>query len=61
MKRIVSVLTASKGALATGAIAGSFIADPTLAARVEAWVIAGVALAADVAVSYLTTRFTEGR
>lgn len=52
MKRMVSVLVrplaARIGALAASALSGAMVVDPALSARVEAWVLAGVLLIADV-------------
>ena len=65
MKCIVSVLVkpigARLGALAAGALSGLAISDPVIASRVEAWVLAGVLLAADLVGSYLRSKTQEVR
>lgn len=52
MNRIVSVLirplAARMGALAASALSGAMVVDPALSARVEAWVLAGALLLADI-------------
>lgn len=65
MKGITSVLLkpigARLGALAAGAVSGLAITDPVIASRVEAWVLAGVLLAADLVGAYFRTKSMEGR
>jgi len=65
MKGIMSVLVrpigARLGALAAGALSGFAITDPVIASRVEAWVLAGVLLAADLIGSYFRSKTQEVR
>ena len=65
MKSLVSVLIkplgARLGALAAGGLSGLAISDPVISQRVEAWVLAGVLLAADLVGSYLRSKPQEGR
>jgi len=65
MKGIVSVLVkpigARLGALAAGALSGFAITDPVIATRVEAWVLAGVLLGADLVASYVRSKTQEVR
>lgn len=65
MKSIVSVLVkplgARLGALAAGGISGLAISDPVISSRVEAWVLAGVLLAADLVGAYFRTKTQEVR
>ncbi|GEM_PF-1761082 len=65
MKRIISVLVkpiaARLGALAAGGVSGFAITDPVIATRVEAWVLAGVLLGADLVASYLRSKTQEVR
>lgn len=62
MKRMVSVLlrplATRFGALAASAISGAMVVDPALSARVEAWVVAGVLLLADL---FFNSKTQEGR
>lgn len=65
MKGIISVLVkpiaARLGAIAAGGVSGFAITDPVIATRVEAWVLAGVLLAADLVGSYLRSKTQEVR
>ena len=65
MKGIMSVLVrplgARLGALAAGGLSGLAISDPVIASRVEAWVLAGVLLAADLVGSYFRSKTQEVR
>ncbi len=65
MKRLFSVLVAPLasriGALVASGTAGAAIVDPSIAARFEAWVMAGALLAADLIAAYLRSKSTEGR
>nr|WP_316650677.1 hypothetical protein [uncultured Gellertiella sp.] len=64
MKRLVSVLVLPLarrvGALAASATAGAMVVDPAIAARLEAWVVAGAMLAVDLASVYIR-QTQEGR
>ena len=52
MKRIVSVLirplATRIAALASAGLSGAMVVDPAMSARLEAWVLAGVLLLADL-------------
>lgn len=65
MKRIVSVLVAPLarriGALVASGTAGAMVVDPALAARVEAWLLAGLLLAADLVGAHLRSKQQEVR
>ncbi len=65
MKRFVSVFIAPLarrlGSMAAGGIAGGMAVDPAIAARVEAWVMAGALLAVDLVVVGLRAKTQEGR
>lgn len=65
MKRTISVFIAPLarrvGSITAGAIAGSMAVDPAIAARVEAWVAAGVLLAVDLIIVALRGKSQEGR
>ncbi|UIB81435.1 hypothetical protein [Flyfo microvirus Tbat2_110] len=65
MKRMLSVLVAPLarrvGALLASATAGAAVVDPAIASRVEAWVMAGVLLAADLVATHLRAKSQEVR
>ncbi|WP_313474825.1 hypothetical protein [Agrobacterium pusense] len=65
MKRLLSVvispLARRFGALAASGMSGAMIVDPALAARVEAWVAAGVLLLADLVLAHSRAKTQEGR
>ena len=65
MKSLISVLirplATRIGALIASGTAGAMVVDPAIATRLEAWVMAGALLAADLLAAHVRSKTKEGR